>query len=43
MIPTLCATAAGLQKTLHTATGAVIISLFSVVGTLIFELVRVMH
>ena len=38
-----CATAAGLQKTLHTATGAAIISLLSAVGTLIFELVRAMH
>ena len=37
-----CATAAGLQKTLHTATGAAIISLLSAVGTLVFELVRVM-
>jgi len=37
-----CATAAGLQKTLHTATGAAIISLLSAVGTLIFELVRAM-
>ena len=35
-----CATASGLQKTLHTATGAAIISLLSAVGTLIFELVR---
>jgi len=35
-----CATAAGLQKTLHTATGAAIISLLSAVGSLIFELVR---
>jgi len=37
-----CSTAAGLQKTLHTATGAAIISLLSAVGTLIFELVRAM-
>ena len=38
-----CATAAGLQKTLHTAMGAAIISLLSAVGTLIFELARAMH
>jgi len=38
-----CATASGLQKTLHTATGAAIISLLSAVGTLIFELVRSMR
>ncbi len=37
-----CATAAGLQKTLHTAMGAAIISLLSAVGTLVFELVRTM-
>jgi len=35
-----CSTAAGLQKTLHTALGAAIISLLSAVGTLIFEFVR---
>ena len=38
-----CATAAGLQKTLHTAMGAAIISLLSAVGCLIFELVRFAH
>jgi hypothetical protein len=37
-----CATTAGLQKTLHTAMGAAIISLLSAVGTLVFELVRTM-
>ena len=35
-----CHAAAGLQKTLHTAMGAAIISLLSAVGCLIFELVR---
>ena len=35
-----CATAAGLQKTLHAAMGAAIISLLSAVATLIFEVVR---
>ena len=40
---TPCATASGLQKTLHTAMGAAIISLLSAVGTLIFELVRAMR
>ena len=38
-----CATAAGLQKTLHVAMGAAIISLLSAVGTLVFELVRYAH
>ena len=38
-----CATATGLQKTLHAAMGAAIISLLSAVGTLIFELVRYSH
>ena len=38
-----CATAAGLQKTLHTAMGAAIISLLSAIGCLIFELVRFAH
>ena len=38
-----CATATGLQKTLHAAMGAAIISLLSAVGTLIFELVRYAH
>ena len=37
-----CATATGIQKALHTATGAAIISLLSAVGALVFELVRVM-
>ena len=35
-----CATAAGLQKTLHAAMGAAIISLLSAVATLVFEVVR---
>ncbi len=38
-----CATAAGLQKTLHAAMGAAIISLLSAIGSLIFELVRFAH
>ena len=38
-----CATAAGLQKTLHTAMGAAIISLLSAVGCLVLELVRYAH
>ena len=38
-----CATAAGLQKTLHAAMGAAIISLLSAVGCLIFEIVRYSH
>ena len=38
-----CATAEGLQKTLHAATGAAIISLLSAVGCLIVELVRCCH
>ena len=35
-----CATATGLQKTLHAAMGAAIISLLSAVGTLVFEVVK---
>ena len=35
-----CATAAGLQKTLHAAMGAAIIALLSAVGTLVFEIVK---
>jgi len=35
-----CATATAIQKALHTATGAAIISLLSAVGALVFELVR---
>ena len=35
-----CATASGLQKTLHAAMGATIISLLSAVGTLVFEIVK---
>ena len=35
-----CATASGLQKTLHAAMGAAIISLLSAVGTLVFEIVK---
>ena len=38
-----CATAEGLQKTLHTAMGAAIISLLSAVGCLVLELVRYAH
>jgi hypothetical protein len=38
-----CATAEGLQKTLHAAMGAAIISLLSAVGCLIFEVVRYSH
>ena len=38
-----CATASGLQKTLHAAMGAAILSLISAVGSLIFELVRYAH
>ena len=38
-----CATATGLQKTLHAAMGAAIISLLSAVGTLIFEIVKGMR
>ena len=38
-----CATAEGLQKTLHTAMGAAIISLLSAVGCLVLELVRYVH
>ena len=37
------ATAEGLQKTLHAAMGAAIISLLSAVGCLIFEIVRYSH
>ena len=40
---TPCVTAAGLQKTLHTALGAAIISLLSAVGCLVLELVRYAH
>ena len=35
-----CATAAGLQKTLHAAMGAAIIALLSAVGALVFEIVK---
>ena len=35
-----CATASGLQKTLHAAMGAAIISLLSAVATLVFEVVK---
>ena len=35
-----CATATGLQKTLHAAMGAAILSLLSAVGTLVFEIVK---
>ena len=35
-----CATAAGLQKTLHAAMGAAIISLLSAIGVLIFEIIK---
>ena len=38
-----CATAEGLQKTLHAGMGAAIISLLSAVGCLIFEIVRYAH
>ena len=38
-----CATASGLQKTLHAAMGAAIISLLSAVGTLVFEIVKGMR
>ena len=38
-----CATAAGLQKTLHAAMGAAIIALLSAVGTLVFEIVKGMR
>ena len=38
-----CATAEGLQKTLHAAMWAAIISLLSAVGCLIFEIVRSAH
>ena len=38
-----CATAEGLQKTLHAAMGAAIISLLSAVGCLIFATVRYSH
>ena len=40
---TPCTTASGLQKTLHTAMGAAIISLLSAVGCLVLELVRYAH
>ena len=35
-----CSTASGLQKTLHAAMGAAIISLLSAVGVLVFEIVK---
>ena len=35
-----CAVAAGLQRTLHAAMGAAIISLLSAVATLVFEVVK---
>ena len=38
-----CATATGLQKTLHAAMGAAIVSLLSALGCLILELVRYAH
>ena len=38
-----CATAEGLQKTLHAAMGSAIIALLSAVGCLILELVRYAH
>ena len=38
-----CATAEGLQKTLHAAMGAAIISLLSAVGCLVFDIVRYSH
>ena len=38
-----CATAAGLQKTLHAAMGAAIVSLLSALGCLAVELVRYAH
>ena len=38
-----CQSAESLQKTLHTAMGAAIISLLSAVGCLVFELVRYAH
>lgn len=38
-----CATAAGLQKTLHAAMGAAIVSLLSALGCLVVELVRYAH
>ena len=38
-----CATAEGLQKTLHAAMGSAIIALLSAVGCLILELVRFAH
>ena len=38
-----CATAEGLQKTLHAAMGAAIISLLSAVGCRSFEIVRYAH
>ena len=38
-----CATAEGLQKTLHAAMGAAIISLLSAVGCLVFAIVRYSH
>ena len=38
-----CATAEGLQKTLHAAMGSATIALLSAVGCLILELVRYAH
>ena len=38
-----CATATGLQKTLHAAMGAAIISLLSAVASLVFEVVKGMQ
>lgn len=38
-----CATAEGLQKTLHAATGAAIVALLSAVGTLVFEIMRIVR
>ena len=38
-----CATATGLQKTLHAAMGAAIVSLLSALGCLVVELVRYAH
>lgn len=35
-----CATAAGLQKTLHATMGAAILSLLSAHGTIIFEVLK---
>ena len=40
VLPTTALTASGLQKTLHAAMGAAIISLLSAVATLVFEVVK---